>query len=195
MTGDATNTDKLRNQYLQSILQKTDIRSTKPEYRIILDALQEISPTTVQELLVEINEKCGFEMFTYASLWNHIKTLKGLGAVKQNEISKAISIDPAHITHEIRYLPLSSSCVYLFGISIVALIYTMFYAQYLVAQATGIVVMGVLYGFAQLLGSEFDFKELIEELKEDINNIRGGKTEKDGNTERSKTPITGEPHE
>ena len=54
-----------REAILSGIAKKNGIRATKPEYQVILDVLQEISPTTRQELLKEIDETHGCEILIY----------------------------------------------------------------------------------------------------------------------------------
>lgn len=167
MTDVTENLDARRSLYFQSIQKKADIRSAKPEYRIILDTLQETSPINVQDLLVEINETCGFELFTYNALWNHIKTLKGIGAVKQNAITKDISIDQEQITTEIRYLPLSNYAVTVFGLTVLWMLYNMYQGENVI-QSVSLVLIGLCYMVAQLLGSEFKIAAIstfIQQIK------------------------------
>jgi len=148
-----------KNRYLQLVAQKTDVRSKKPEFRIILDTLQDLSPTTLQDLLDEINIICDCEMFTYNSLHYHINALRGLGAIKQNDVTKEISISSDHITKEIRYLPISSYCVAMLGISTTFLIYSV-YTNYMVVQSTTAVLIGTIYIAGQLFGNEFSLQKL-----------------------------------
>jgi len=85
-----------REQILLDIENKNDIRNVKPEYRVVLDMLQITTPTSIQDLINDINEEYKCEMFNYKQLYDTVKSLSKINVVHINEL-KQISIDPNYI--------------------------------------------------------------------------------------------------
>ena len=153
-----TNIDK-REKIISEISKKYNIRAKKPEYHIILDALQILSPTTITELLEEINDSYDCEIFTYKQLYDNVTTLVKLGIIENNNFTKQISINPDYISYP-ESLPISSYCIYIFSISAIFLIVSLTTKTMLSVSLTAFVV-GLLYLLAQHSGSKFDFKRQL----------------------------------
>lgn len=154
MNGLNNNTEK-REKIFSEIIKKYGIRAVKPEYHIILNALQIISPTTIKELQEEINNNYDFELFTYKQLYDNVKLLTDLKVIKNNILTKQISINPDYISYP-ESLPISSYCIYLFSISAIFLI-TSFATKTMMNVSLPIFFMGILYLLAQHFGSKFNF--------------------------------------
>lgn len=149
--------ENFRDKLFHEISKKNDIRAVKPEYRIILDVLQTISPTTKQELLEEINSGYAHEIFTYKQLWDNVNSLVGLGVIKDNILTKQISINPEYISYP-ESLPISSYCIYIFAISAIFFIISIL-TQFMLVTSLAVFVVGILYLTAQHFGSKFVFRK------------------------------------
>lgn len=146
-----------KDKIFSEILKKDGIRSIKPEYRIILDTLQMNSPILTSDLLKEINDTYECEMFNYKQLWANLKSLSDLGVIKNNDLTKEISINPEHILYP-ETLPISSYCVYLFSISAIFLIVSVV-TNIFVNISISIFLVGILYLLGQHFGNKFDFNK------------------------------------
>lgn len=146
-----------RDKILSEISKKDGIRSIKPEYRIILDTLQMNSPIQTTDLLKEINDTYECEIFTYKQLWANLKSLSDLGVIKNNDLTKEISINPEHILYP-ETLPISSYCVYLFSVSAIFLIISVV-TNTLVDISISVFLAGTLYLLGQHFGNRFDFNQ------------------------------------
>lgn len=147
-----------RDKIISEISKKDGIRSIKPEYRIILDTLQMNSPIQTPDLLKEINDTYECEIFTYKQLWANLKSLSDLGAIKNDDLTKEISINPEHILYP-ETLPISSYCVYLFSISAIFLIISIVTNTF-VNISTSIFSAGTLYLLGQHFGSKFSLGKM-----------------------------------
>jgi hypothetical protein len=145
-----------REKIISEITKKNDIRAIKPEYRLILDKLQDDSPMSINELTQEINHDYDFELFVYKQIWDNVRALIDLGAIKNNELTKQISINPEYILYP-ETLPISSYCVYIFAISAIFLL-TSIATKTFLEISVSIFVAGLLYLAGQHYGSKFEFR-------------------------------------
>lgn len=143
--------DKRQKLFLE-ISKKENIRSIKPEYRIILDILQTISPTTRQELLEEINNTYDFEIFTYNQLYPHLMFLIELGAIKNNDETKQISINSDYISN--KTLLISKYSIGVFAISAIFLIISLI-KNFKVDASVSAFLVGIIYLLIQQYDNKF----------------------------------------
>lgn len=153
---DGLDKDIIRENIFLDVSKRDNIRSKKPEYRLILDALQTISPTTIKELQEEINNDYNFELFTYKQLYDNIQALVYVGVIENDTITKQISINPDYISYP-ESLPISSYCIYIFSISAIFLIVSLA-TKTMLSISLPVFVVGIFYLIAQHFGSKFDFK-------------------------------------
>lgn len=142
-----------RTQILEEISRKNDIRTFRPEYRIILDTLQISSPMTIKSLQEEINEIYGCEMFTYKQLYDITESLLKKDAVKINHENKEISINPEYVILP-QLLPVSSYSIYLLAITIIIVMVSL--VRHMAMEISIVMLItGIFYILAQRFGSEF----------------------------------------
>lgn len=155
------NADTLKS-YRDMVLSKAarnfNIRCVKAEYYIILDMLQKISPTTINELRKEINDNYKFELFTYKQIWDNIQSLIELGVIESNNDTKEISISPEYILHS-ESLPISSYCIYIFAISAILLL-TSIATKTNVTISASMFLTGIIYLILQHYGSKFELNNV-----------------------------------
>lgn len=149
-----SNTEK-REKIFSEIAKKYGIRAVKPEYHIILNTLQTISPTTIKELQDEINNEYEFEIFTYKQLYDLIRSLTDDGIIKNNFITKQISINPEYISYS-ESLPVSSFCIAVLGISGIFLIISFATEKALMYSLIAFVV-ALIQVLGQHFGNKFSF--------------------------------------
>ncbi len=152
----SNNSQDKREKIFSEISKKYNIRAKRPEYHIILDVLQTLSPTTINELVEEINDSYDCEIFTYKQLYDNVTILIKLGIIENNNLTKQISINPDYISYP-ESLPISSYCIYIFSISAIFLIVSLA-TKTMLSVSLSVFVAGLLYLFAQHFGSKFDFK-------------------------------------
>ncbi len=146
-----------------------DPRLKKWEYKLILDTLQELENADIPTLLKSINtnhqhlHKCNNELFNYNRLYSYLTLLieeKIIITNKQFSV-RTYSVSPEYTTIKLKYLPLSNYCVYIFAFSVLLLIYSI-YINYMTNVVIQMVMVGAVYIFSQMIGTEFDYKKIIE---------------------------------
>lgn len=148
-----------REKILLDIKKKTDIRTVKPEFCIILDVLENVSPINRTDLLEEVNEATnenyGCDLFTYKQLYDNLQLLIEHGAVNNDYITKEVSINPIYISP--KNMPVSNYCIYLFAISAVLLIISIAIGIY-INYTLIIFITNIVYLLLQYYGRKrFDF--------------------------------------
>lgn len=155
------NNSKKREKILSEIAKKNGIRKIKPEYEVTLDILQTISPCTIKELEEEINDAYGCKMFTYKQLYDVVQSLTHFGVIKNNFITKQITINPEYISRP-DTLPISSYFITIFGISgmVLVILLTTGIKIDISLTTTAFIIFCVvgLCLLAQGFGSKFEFK-------------------------------------
>ncbi len=151
-----------KEKILLDIKRKTDIRTIKPEFGIILDVLEGISPINKTDLLEEVNEATneiyGCELFTYKQLYDNLQLLIEHGAVNNDYVTKRVSINPIYISQ--KNMPISNYCVYLFTISAILLIISIPTGIYIKYTFT-IFIANIIFLLSQYYGKKrFDFSFL-----------------------------------
>lgn len=145
-----------REKIFSEIAKKYGIRAVKPEYHIILNVLQSNSPTTIKELQDEINSDYDFEMFTYKQLYSNVKALSELKIIKNNNLTKQISINPEYISYP-EGLSIPFYMMYIFSVSAIFMIIS-FATKTMMIVSLSIFLVGILYIIAQHYGSKFNLK-------------------------------------
>lgn len=149
-----------------------DPRLKKWEYKIILDTLQELENADIPILLKVINtnhrelHKCNSELFNYNRLYSHLNVLLQEEIITTNKhfSVRTYSVSPIYATIKLKYLPISNYCIYIFALSVLLLIYSI-YVNYMMSAITQVVVVGAIYILSQMIGTEFDYKKIIKDTK------------------------------
>lgn len=157
---------KTKEQTIQELGSKFDPRSAKWENKAILDTLQEEPDgLNATDICAAINEKYECDLFTYHPLYKNLQNLVQQDIIRYNGLNKRYYMNPEYITFEVKFLPLSNYCVWLFSISVLVLMASIYVKNTsMVNTSVGIVSIGALYLFGQYMGSEF-------KLNGSINNI------------------------
>lgn len=151
--------------------QPDDPRLKKWEYKIILDTLQELENADIPTLLKTINTNhqelhgCKNELFNYNKLYSYLNVLLSENVIltDKNFSVRTYSVSPNYSTVKLKYLPISNYCVYIFSISVLLLLYST-YINYMTTTTTQIVMVGAVYILGQMIGTEFDYKKIMQTI-------------------------------
>lgn len=146
-----------------------DPRTKRWEYKTIIDTLQDLENADIPTLLKAINTNhqelhgCNGELFNYNKLYSHLNSLlqeKVILTNKQFSV-RTYSVSPEHATIKLKYLPVSNYSIYIFAFSVLLLVYFI-YMKYMINNIVQVVMIGAVYIFSQIIGTEFDYKKIIK---------------------------------
>lgn len=151
-----------REETLTDLSRNTDPRHERPEFRAIITAAEDSNGegVTIKELLSAVNAKypCNPPLLTDKQLRSHMEMLVLNGVFlpsKQFQIlNRRYTLNPKYVTKRVEYLPVSTYCIALFFIFVLAFAGSVIINRYIMESLAALVI-GFMFIVAQHFGSEF----------------------------------------